>query len=91
LASELDGLNLQFRETCERDLRSDVNRLRLYLEDQRTVHVLLEHIQERVVEVYAGYRDLVMTMGGPSNFGVGVLSVTMLRELLKEVCGESKA
>ena len=89
MASELDGLNLRFRETCERDLRSDVNRLRLYLEDQRTVHVLLEHIQERVVEVYAGYRDLAMTMGGPSNSG-GVLSVTMLRELLREVCGESK-
>jgi hypothetical protein len=87
--SELDGLNLQFRETCERDLRSDINRLRLYLEDQRTVHVLLEHIQERVIEVYAGYRNLVMTMGGPSNSGQDVLSVTLLRELLKEVCEES--
>jgi hypothetical protein len=50
----------------------------------------LEHIQERVVEVYEDYRDLVMTMGGPSNSGGGVLSVTMLRELLREVCGESK-
>ena len=90
--SEVDGLNLQFRETCERDLRSDVNRLRLYLEDQRTVHVLLDHIQERVMEVYAGYRDLVMTMmmGGPSNSGQDVLNVTLLRELLREVCGESK-
>ena len=88
--SELDGLNLQFRESCERDLRSDVNRLRLYLEDQRTVHVLLDLIQERVVEVYAGYRDMVMMMGGPSNSGQDVLSVTLLKELLREVCGESK-
>lgn len=88
--SELDGLNLQFRESCERDLRSDINRLRLYIEDQRTVHVLLDHIQERVVEVYAGYRDLVMMMGGPSNPGQDVLSATLLRELLREVCGESK-
>lgn len=87
--SELDGLNLQFRETCERDLRSDVNRLRLYLEDQRTVHVLLDHIQERIIEVYAGYRDLVMMLGGPRNSGQDVLSVTLLRELLREVCGES--
>ena len=88
--SKLDGLNLQFRESCERDLRSDVNRLRLYLEDQRTVHVLLDLIQERVVEVYAGYRDMVMMMGGPSNSGQDVLSVTLLKELLREVCGESK-
>ena len=88
--SELDGLNLQFRETCERDLRSDVNRLRLYLEDQRTVHVLLDHIQERVIEVYAGYRDMVMMIRGPSISGQDLLSVTSLRELLREVCGESK-
>ena len=88
--SESDGLNLQFREACERDLRSDVNRLRLYLEDRRTVHVLLDHVQERVMEVYAGFRDLVMTMGGPSSSGQDVLSATLLRELLREVCGESK-
>jgi molybdopterin biosynthesis enzyme MoaB len=53
------------------------------------VHVLLDHIQERVIEVYAGYRDLVMTMGGQGNSGQDVLSVTLLRELLREVCGES--
>jgi hypothetical protein len=89
--SELDALNLQFRETCERDLRSDANRLRLYLEDQRTVHVLLDHVQERVMEVYAGYRDMVMMIGGPNNSGQkDVLSATLLRELLREVCGESK-
>jgi len=89
--SEVDDLNLRFREACERNLRSDVNRLRLYLEDQRTVHVLLDHVQERVMHVYAGYRDLVMMMGGSSKSGQDVLSVTLLRELLKEVCGESKA
>ena len=88
--SEVDNLNLRFREACERDLRSDVNRLRLYLEDQRTVHVLLDHVQERVMEAYAGYRDLVMLMGGPSQSGQDLLSATSLRELLREVCGENK-
>ena len=53
------------------------------------MHVLLDHIQERIIEVYAGYRDLVMMMGGPRNSGQDVLSVTLLRELLREVCGES--
>ena len=51
---------------CERDLRSDVNRLRLYLEDQRTVHILLDHVQDRIVDVYADYRDLVTLMGKAS-------------------------
>jgi len=88
--SEADDVNRRFREACERDLRFDVNRLRLYLEDQRTVHVLLEHVQERIMEVYADYRDLVMGMGKPSESGLDVLGATSLRELLREVCGESK-
>ena len=88
--SDVDSLNLRFREACERDLRSDVNRLRLYLEDQRTVHVLLGHVQERVMEVYASYQDLVMMMGGPSKPGQDVLSATLLKELLQEVCGDNK-
>ena len=54
------------------------------------MHVLLDHVQERIMEAYAGYRDLVMMMGGPSNSGQDLLSATLLRELLKEVCGESK-
>jgi len=90
-ASEADGINLRFREACERDLRSDLNRLRLYLEDQRTVHVLLDHIQDRVMEVYAGYRDLVTVIGKSSESGQDLLSVTSLRELLRDVCGDSRA
>ena len=90
--SETDSVNLQFREACERSLRSDVNRLRLYLEDQRTVYVLLDHVQERIMEVYADYRDLVMTIEKkPSESGQGVLSDTSLKELLGEVCGENRA
>jgi len=89
-ASEADDINLRFREACERDLRSDVNRVRLYLEDQRTAHILLDHVQDRVMEAYAGYRDLVTLMENPSKSGQDVLSVTLLRELLRDVCGESK-
>ena len=46
--------------------------------------VLLDHIQDRIVDVYAGYRDLVM----PSTSAQDVLSETSLREFLREVCGE---
>ncbi|KAK6974283.1 hypothetical protein R3P38DRAFT_3239577 [Favolaschia claudopus] len=39
-------LNRAFRTACGRDLRGQAAQLRLYLEDDRTVGVLLEHIQE---------------------------------------------
>ena len=48
--SEVNGLILQPRETCEQSLCSDLNRLCLYLEDQCTVHVLLGALWRVVVE-----------------------------------------
>ena len=54
------------------------------------MHVLLDHVQERIMEVYADYRDLVTVMGKPNESGQDVLGATSLRELLREVCGQSK-
>ncbi|KAF8149366.1 Sec34-like family-domain-containing protein [Crassisporium funariophilum] len=88
-AAEADNVNLRFREACERDLRAGVTRLRLYLEDERTVRVLLDHVQDRVVEAYARYRDVVVQMAGGGGEGV-VLSVSALREILGDVCGDGK-
>jgi phage portal protein BeeE len=82
-----EELERAFRAACERDLREQAARLRLYLEDDRTVGVLLQHIQDRIVDEYALFRDVVWNMyaGG---MRAGVLSSTGLRELLKTVCGE---
>ncbi|KAJ7252598.1 Sec34-like family-domain-containing protein [Mycena rebaudengoi] len=77
-----EELERAFRAACERDLRAHAARLRLYLEDDRTVAVLLQHIQDRIVDGYAVFRDVVWNMyaGG---MRAGVLSSTGLRELLK--------
>ncbi|KAJ6608410.1 hypothetical protein B0H10DRAFT_2067888 [Mycena sp. CBHHK59/15] len=82
-----EELERAFRAACERDLRAHAARLRLYLEDDRTVGVLLQHIQDRVVDEYAVFRDVVWNMyaGG---MRAGVLSSTGLRELLKTVCAD---
>ncbi|KAJ7268694.1 Sec34-like family-domain-containing protein [Mycena haematopus] len=84
-----EELERAFRAACERDLRGQAARLRLYLEDDRTVGVLLQHIQDRIVDEYALFRDVVWNMyaGG---MRAGVLSSTGLRELLKSICGEEK-
>ncbi|KAF8210627.1 Sec34-like family-domain-containing protein [Mycena galopus ATCC 62051] len=84
-----EELERAFRAACERDLRGQSARLRLYLEDDRTVGVLLQHIQDRIVDEYALFRDVVWNMyaGG---MRAGVLSSTGLRELLKTVCEEEE-
>ena len=73
-----------FREACQRDLRAAAARLRLYLADQRTVGVLLQHVRARVEDDYAVFRDAVCSTGD----GAGVLSSEGLKEMLIEVCGE---
>lgn len=87
--SAAETLNLRFREACERDMRSSVARLRLYLEDDRTVRVLVEHMQDRIMDAYAAYREVVWGMyAGALREREGTLSPVGLREVLKDVCGE---
>ncbi|KAJ6500169.1 Sec34-like family-domain-containing protein [Mycena vitilis] len=85
-----EELERAFRAACERDLRGQAARLRLYLEDDRTVGVLLQHIQDRIVDEYSLFRDAVWNMyaGG---MRAGVFSSTGLREFLKTVCGEGQS
>ncbi|KAJ7111549.1 Sec34-like family-domain-containing protein [Mycena crocata] len=82
-----EALEHAFRAACERDLRGQAARLRLYLEDDRTVGVLLQHIQDRIVDEYATFRDVVWNMYAGGMRGM-VLSSTGVRELLQRVCSE---
>jgi conserved oligomeric Golgi complex subunit 3 len=75
-----------FREACLRDLRAAVARLKLYLEEERTVAVLVKHMQERIVDEYAEFRRVVW-----SEYSGTVRSELnneeTLRMLLQEACG----
>ncbi|KII92962.1 hypothetical protein PLICRDRAFT_37778 [Plicaturopsis crispa FD-325 SS-3] len=86
-AEELDNV---FRLACERDLRSNVARLRLYLEDGRTVGVLMLHIQDRIADEYAAFRDVVSNMYTGALKSV-VLSPGPLREMLARICDDNVA
>lgn len=83
------ALVVAFNEACHRDLRSAVARLKLYLEDERTVNVLVKHAQERIVDEYAEFRALVWGTYGEQMKGE-VLSEDALRALLLVVCGEDE-
>ncbi|EKM54776.1 uncharacterized protein PHACADRAFT_197206 [Phanerochaete carnosa HHB-10118-sp] len=75
-----------FREACLRDLRAAVARLKLYLEEDRTVAVLMKHVQERIVDEYAEFRRLVWSeYDGPVRSEVS--NEEPLRALLQEACG----
>ena len=74
-----------FREACLRDLRAAVARLKLYLEEERTVAVLVKHVQERVVDEYAEFRRVVWAeYDGPVRGEVS--NEESLRALLQEAC-----
>lgn len=60
--SVADELHGKFVEACERDLRISVTRMKLYLEDNRTVSILLAHLEEAIVDGYMAYRDTVWNM-----------------------------
>lgn len=83
-AQELDEA---FRLACHRDLNANVLRLRLYLEDDRTVGVLLQHVQDRITDEYSAFRDAAVSMYAESMRDT-LLSSTALRALLKSVCNE---
>lgn len=85
--SAAEAIDIQFRTACENELRAKVVQLRLYLEDNRTVGVLVQHVQERIMEEYEVFRELVGGMYAGMLREV-VLSRVGLRKLLLEVCGE---
>lgn len=78
-----------FTEACHRDLRAAVMKMRLYLEDDRTVAVLVKHAQERIVDEYLEFRREVWSATVGTEAQSGILSEDAVRSLLVDVCGSS--
>ncbi|KAF9011857.1 Sec34-domain-containing protein [Cyathus striatus] len=51
-----------FRTAVSRDLHGYAIRIRLYLEDERTVKILLDHVQDRIVDAYEEFRKIAGEM-----------------------------
>ena len=88
IAAELDA---GFRRACETDLRAAIGRLKLYLEEERTVRVLAEHIVERLMDAYAGFAEVVRRLysSASGDGNLRVMSVGEARVFLDEICQES--
>ncbi|KAI6040227.1 Sec34-like family-domain-containing protein [Pisolithus marmoratus] len=83
--SVAEELHRAFVEACERDLRISITRLKLYLEDIRTVSILLVHVKEAIVDGYMAYRDTVWNMYAGTLKGT-VFSEESLKESLSVIC-----
>ena len=83
-AAEVDA---NFRLACERDIRASITRMRLYLENDKTVGVLVSHIQDRIVEEYSSFRILVGNTNSGS--GLAILTDVEFKDFLHGLCDET--
>ncbi|KAF8072123.1 Sec34-like family-domain-containing protein [Lyophyllum atratum] len=74
-----------FERACGTELRACAGRLRLYLEDSRTVtaRVLLDHVCERIGDAYEMFWDAA---GSGRAVGEELMSVPVVRRFLIDVC-----
>jgi conserved oligomeric Golgi complex subunit 3 len=88
--AKAEELETNFRLACERDLRSSVIRMKLYLEDERTVGVLVAHAQDRIVDEYLSFVEVVGTLYS-GDMRAKFLSSEDLKALLWRVCNDVEA
>ncbi|KAH0584972.1 Conserved oligomeric Golgi complex subunit 3 [Termitomyces sp. J132] len=74
-----------FKHACTTELRAQAARLRLYLEDSRTVtaRVLLEHVRERIGDAYEAFWEAAGSEGRERD---DIMTVPLARRLLIDVC-----
>lgn len=83
-SANVAGLDEGFKMACHSDLRASVARMRLYLEDDRTVLVLLSHVQEKIVDDYVDFRQAVGERSKGSE--ASLMSIQELKDFLKNIC-----
>jgi hypothetical protein len=82
--SQVDG---DFRESCEREFSVWLKRLKIYLEDDKTVSVLVAPLQTKIVEAYDAFRDLI-GREYPREVADSLLSPMDFWSLLNRLCTE---
>jgi hypothetical protein len=82
-SAAVSRLDETFKMDCHRDLRASVARMRLYLEDDRTVLVLLSHVQEKIVDEYVDFRQAASERSKGSE--ASLMTIQELKEFLKSI------
>ena len=79
-SASVASMDETFKMGCHRDLRAAVARMRLYLEDDRTVLVLLSHVQEKIVDEYVDFKQAVSERSKGSE--IPLMSIQELKAFL---------
>ena len=58
--------------------------MKLYLEDDRTVLVLLSHVQEKIIDEYVDFKQAVSNRSKDSE--ASLMSIQELKDMLKGIC-----
>ncbi|TFK53805.1 Sec34-domain-containing protein [Heliocybe sulcata] len=80
----------EFHLACHRDLRAGVARMRLYLEDQETVGVLVGHATDRITDEYAEFRGIVWGLYAGA-LREELMAMDKLKVMLREICEDKGA
>ena len=83
-SANIANMDEAFKMGCHRDLRSSAAKMRLYLEDDRTVLVLLSHVQEKIIDEYVDFKHAVGERSKGSE--ASLMSAQELKDFLKTIC-----
>lgn len=83
-SANIANMDEAFKMGCHRDLRASAAKMRLYLEDDRTVLVLLSHVQEKIIDEYVDFKHAVGERSKGSE--ASLMSAQELKEFLKTIC-----
>ncbi|PCH35965.1 Sec34-domain-containing protein [Wolfiporia cocos MD-104 SS10] len=85
----VSALSTAFHGLCATELRAAIGRLRLYLEDERTVNVLVGLVQEEIRDAWSEWRAVVKEVYGSGGGEVNVDTEDDIKVMLQGACDEN--
>ncbi|KAF8478273.1 cis-golgi transport vesicle tethering complex subunit [Gautieria morchelliformis] len=80
-------VDTEFRASCNLEITAWLARLQIYLEDDKTISILLAPLKAKIVQSYGSFRDLIRTEY-PHQVVDGLLSQVDFRNFLDRLCTE---
>ena len=80
-------VDTDFRESCDKAITAWLARLHIYLEDDKTISILVAPLKVKVMQLYGSFRDLIGTEYA-HEVADGMLSQVDLGGFLDRICTE---
>jgi conserved oligomeric Golgi complex subunit 3 len=80
-------VDTEFKASCNQEIAAWLARLQIYLEDDKTISILLAPLKTKIVQSYGSFRDLIRTEY-PHEVVDGLLSPVDFWNFLDRLCTE---